>query len=209
MVVFLERGEVSRKTVMSFIFALIVQTIRAMKEIKQCDLRVILKEHHEMFKNLFKKTKDEEVVYAPMSGEKAALEDVPDPVFSEKMMGEGIAIIPNEGKVVAPVQGEVVHVPDTLHAVGIKSEAGTELLIHIGLETVGLKGEGFTAKVKQGDKINVGDELISFDLDYIKEHADAIITPIVWTNGQDSDKQLSPTEETKVTAGETVILTIS
>ncbi|HLR22331.1 MAG TPA: PTS glucose transporter subunit IIA, partial [Pseudogracilibacillus sp.] len=113
-----------------------------------------------MFKNLFKKTKDEEVIYAPMSGEKAALEDVPDPVFSEKMMGEGIAIIPSEGKVVAPVQGEVVHVPDTLHAVGIKSEAGTELLVHIGLETVGLKGEGFTAKVKQGDKINVGDELI-------------------------------------------------
>lgn len=179
------------------------------EKIKQRDHRVILKEHHEMFKNLFKKTKNEEVIYAPMSGEKAALEDVPDPVFSEKMMGEGIAIIPNEGKVVAPVQGEVVHVPDTLHAVGIKSEAGTELLVHIGLETVGLKGEGFNAKVKQGDKINVGDELISFDLDYIKEHADAIITPIIWTNGQDSDKQLSPTDETKVTAGETVILTIS
>src|SRR5699024_12709005 len=137
----------------------------------------------------------EEVIYAPMSGEKAALEDVPDPVFSEKMMGEGIAIITSEGKVVAPVQGEVVHVTDTLHAVGIKREAGTELLVHIGLETVGLKGEGFTAKVEQGDKIDVGDEVISFDLDYIKWHDDAIISSINWTNGQDSEKQFNPIDE--------------
>src|SRR5699024_7200230 len=139
----------------------------------------------------------------------AALEDVPDPVFSEKMMGERIASRRSEGKVVAPVQGEVVHVPDTLHAVGIKSDAGTELLVHIGFETVGLKGEGFTAKVKQGDKIKVGDELNSLDLDYIKEHAYAFIKLIIWTKEQDSEKQLRPTDETKVMAGETVILTIS
>src|SRR5699024_4756790 len=101
---------------MPFIFVRIVQTIRALKEIIQNNYRV--KEHQDMFKNLFKKTKDEEVIYAPMSGEKAALEDVPDPVFSEKMMGEGIAIIPSEGKVVAPVQGEVVHVQQPyLHSV--------------------------------------------------------------------------------------------
>src|SRR5699024_5782822 len=118
-------------------------------------------------------------------------------------------IIPSEGKVVAPVQGEVAHVPDTLHAVGITSEAGTELLVHIGLETVGSKGAGFTAKVKQGDKSNLGADVISFELDDSKEHADALITSIIWTNGQDSEKQLSPTDETKVMAGETVILTIS
>src|SRR5699024_12839982 len=99
----------------------IVQTIRALKEIIQNNYRV--KEHQDMFKNLFKETREEEVIYAPMRGEKAALEDVPDPVFSEKMMGEGIAIIPREGKIVQSVQGEVVPVPDTLHAVGMESEA--------------------------------------------------------------------------------------
>lgn len=161
-----------------------------------------------MFKSLFKKTKDEEVIYAPMNGEIAALEDVPDPVFSQKMMGEGIAIIPSDGKLVSPIKGEVVHLPDSKHAVGVKSEEGTELLIHIGLETVALKGEGFTANVKQGDTVEVGDELISFDLTYIKEHADAIITPIIWTNGQDSDKQISRHDEKDAKAGETVVMTI-
>src|SRR5699024_12684273 len=115
---------------MPFIFVRIVQTIRALKEIIQNNYRV--KEHQDMFKNLFKKTKDEEVIYAPMRGEKAALEDVPDPVCSEKLMGEGIAIIPREGKVVAPAHGEVVHVPDTLHGAGLKGGSRTELLGHIG-----------------------------------------------------------------------------
>src|SRR5699024_2008933 len=101
---------------MPFIFVRIVQTIRALKEIIQNKYRV--KEHQDMFKNLFKKTKEEEVIYAPMRGEKAALEDVRDPVLREKMMGEGIDIIPSEGKGVAVVHGEVVNVPDMLHAVG-------------------------------------------------------------------------------------------
>src|SRR5699024_12864967 len=117
---------------MPFIFVRIVKKIRAMKEIIQNNYRV--KEHQDMFKNLFKKTKDEAVIYAPMSGEKAAIEDVPDPVFSEIMMGEGIAIILSEGKVVAHIQGEVVHMPDSMHAVSINFAAGSDLCVDIGLE---------------------------------------------------------------------------
>src|SRR5699024_12403026 len=97
---------------MPFIFVRIVQTIRALKEIIQNNYRV--KEHQDMFKNLFKKTKDEEVIYAPMRGEKAALEDVTDPVVSEKKMGEGIAIILSAGKVVAAAKGEVGKMSDAL-----------------------------------------------------------------------------------------------
>src|SRR5699024_12659878 len=117
---------------MPFIFVRIVQTIRALKEIIQNNYRV--KEHQDMFKNLFKKTKDEEVIYAPRSGEKAAREDVRDPVFSEKMMGEGIAIIPSEGKVVARVRGEVVHVRDARGGVGRRREAGAVAGVVIGAE---------------------------------------------------------------------------
>lgn len=163
-----------------------------------------------MFKNIFKKSQEpeEDIIYAPLNGEIAPLEDVPDPVFSERMMGDGLAIIPKDGKLVSPVKGEVVHLPDTKHAAGLKTDSGLEILVHIGLETVALKGEGFTAKVAQGDSVNPGDVLIEFDLDYIKENADAIITPIIWTNGQDSEKKLKKTDEKNATAGETVLMEI-
>src|SRR5699024_3774093 len=98
-----------------------------------------------MFKNLFKKkeTPKEEQIIAPLSGKVKQLEEVPDPTFSEKMMGEGIAIEPDEGLVVAPFDGEIIQVFPTKHAIGIQGESGLEILIHIGLETVSLKGEGF------------------------------------------------------------------
>src|SRR5699024_3494788 len=129
--------------------------------------------------------------------------------FSQKMMGDGVAIKPTDGKVVSPVKGKIVHLPDSKHAVGLETEEGTELLIHVGLETVALKGEGFTTKVKQGDAVSVGDVLIEFDLDYIRENADSIVTPIIWTNGQNSDKTLQVSDEKVVNAGETDIFTIS
>ncbi len=160
-----------------------------------------------MLKKLFKKSKDE-VIYAPMNGEVTALEDVPDPVFSQKMMGEGAAIIPQDGRVVSPVNGKIIHLPDSKHAVGLETETGIEILIHIGLETVALKGEGFTPQVAQGDMVKVGDPLIEFDLDYIRKHADHIITPIIWTNGQNSEKALQQTEDKVSKAGESILMTI-
>lgn len=137
-----------------------------------------------MFKKLFgsKDKKIEEVLVAPANGKILALEEVPDPVFSQKMMGDGLAIDPSEGKIVSPVKGEIIQVFPTKHAIGIKTEIGLELLIHIGLETVNMKGEGFTTHVKEGDKVEVGTELVTFDLDLIREKAASTITPIVITN---------------------------
>lgn len=164
-----------------------------------------------MLKNLFKKSSDQKdlQLYAPLNGEIIPLEDVPDPVFGEKMMGEGIAIVPIEGKVVSPVDGKIVQVPETKHAIGIKTADGTEILIHIGLETVALKGEGFTMNVSVDDQVSVGDSLIDFDLNYIKENSSNSITPIVITNTSTDKKEYKPTEEIQAKAGETIIMTIS
>ena len=122
-------------------------------------------------------------IKAPLTGEMNALSDVPDPVFAEKMMGDGFAITPTEGKVVSPFDGEIVQVFHTKHAIGIRSNEGVEILIHVGLETVKLNGEGFDAHVTEGQKVNAGDHLLTFNLDYIKENAKSTITPVIFTNG--------------------------
>lgn len=158
-----------------------------------------------MLSKLFKKRKLQ--VYAPINGEVIPLDQVPDPVFSQKMMGEGIAIMPSGGKVHAPIDGTVVLVADTKHAIGLKANDGTEILIHIGLETVNLKGEGFTTLVKTGDKITVGQPLVEVDWTYIGEHATSIITPIIITN---SDERIVETHDAKESiVSETVLLAVS
>lgn len=126
-----------------------------------------------------------EPVYAPMNGHLVTIENVPDPTFSEKLMGDGIAIKPTDGELTSPVDGEIILIPNTKHAIGIKGSTGVELLIHIGLETVALKGEGFTVHVNEGDYVKVGDPLVTFDLDFIKEIAKSMITPIIITNSND------------------------
>ncbi|GAB3049235.1 PTS sugar transporter subunit IIA [Virgibacillus ainsalahensis] len=137
-----------------------------------------------MFKNLFKSKKGDNslTIYAPVDGEVVQLEDVPDPVFSEKMMGDGIAVKPANGKLVSPVKGEVIQVFPTKHAIGIRAENSAEVLLHIGLETVQLKGDGFTSYVNEGDKVDVGDKLIDFDINIIEEKASSSITPVLITN---------------------------
>lgn len=100
-------------------------------------------------------------------------------------MGDGIAIDPSNGKVTAPLNGEIVQIFPTKHAVGIKGDNGVEVLIHIGLDTVNMNGEGFTAHVSQGDYVKAGDPLITFDLDFVREKAPSAITPIIITNGFD------------------------
>ncbi|MBP3952410.1 glucose-specific PTS transporter subunit IIBC [Bacillus suaedae] len=119
---------------------------------------------------------------APLEGKVLPITEVPDQVFAGKMMGDGFAIEPTAGKVVSPVNGEIVNLFPTKHAIGILSEEGKEILIHVGLDTVNLKGEGFETLVEQGDKVKQGQELLNFNLDYIKENATSIITPIVFTN---------------------------
>ncbi|MBN8210386.1 PTS glucose transporter subunit IIA [Bacillus sp. NTK071] len=158
-----------------------------------------------MLKKLFgKKEKSlDEVIYAPLNGKVVELETVPDPTFSQKMMGDGVAIEPTDGKVVSPVNGKVIQFFHTKHAVGIESESGLEILIHVGLETVGMGGEGFEGHVKEGDKVKVGDPLITVDLDLVKEKASSTITPVIITNAdvlETVDKKYSDgaTNETEI-----------
>lgn len=155
-----------------------------------------------------KKDFENQIIYAPINGKVKPLSSVPDPTFSEKMMGDGLAIEPSDGKVVAPINGVVVNLFPTKHAVGIESESGIEVLIHIGLETVSLDGEGFEAHVKQGDKVSVGDPLVTFDLDFIKKEAKSTITPIIITNGNILDK-FEKTKEITVKAGESELFNVS
>jgi PTS system beta-glucosides-specific IIC component len=122
---------------------------------------------------------------APITGEAVDLNKVDDPTFSEEILGKGAAIIPSEGKVVAPFDGTVVSVFDTKHAIALESDNGLELLIHIGLDTVKLGGKYYEAKVENGAKIKRGQELITFDMDKIKEEGYDIITPVVVTNPDD------------------------
>ncbi|WP_077613916.1 PTS sugar transporter subunit IIA [Caenibacillus caldisaponilyticus] len=163
-----------------------------------------------MFKKLFgsKKNKPmEEEIYAPISGKVIAIEQVPDPTFSEKMMGDGIAIEPADGTVVSPMDGEVVQVFPTKHAVGLKGRSGLELLIHIGLETVSMNGEGFQAAVKAGDRVKKGQTLIRFDLDLVKQKAASSVIPLVVTN-MNAVQTVEKTTDSTATAGETRLMAI-
>ena len=118
-------------------------------------------------------------ITAPMNGKVIALEEVPDPVFSQKMMGEGCAMIPSDGHVYSPINGTVKLVAATKHAIGLETEDGVEILVHFGLETVGLNGEGFDVKVQAGDKVNQGDLLMNVDYDSLKAKNINLTTPIV------------------------------
>lgn len=160
-----------------------------------------------MLNKLFgKKSKEtKETIIAPLTGAVLSIEEVPDPVFSQKMMGDGIAIDPSEGIVVSPVDGEIIQLFHTKHAIGIRSKTGLEILIHVGLETVSMKGEGFVAHVKEGDKVRIGDKLITFDLELVKEKAASAITPIVITNG-DALETLEKLNEVEAKKGATALL---
>lgn len=122
------------------------------------------------------------VVYSPLKGKVLPLSEVNDEVFSKKIMGEGIAILPEEGVVTAPFDGVINTVFPTKHAIGLTSNDGVELIIHVGLDTVELNGECFSSLVKDGDTVKKGDVLVSFDLDKIKEREYDTITPVVITN---------------------------
>lgn len=141
-----------------------------------------------MFGIFKKKKKNVEEVYSPCLGRIVQIEDVPDPVFSEKMMGDGIAIEPTEGKIYAPFDGEVIQVFNTKHAITLKSNKGTNLLIHIGLETVNLEGAPFDVKIKNGQAISKGQLLVDVDLEYIKSKGLKTITPIILVNEGGEEK---------------------
>ena len=137
-----------------------------------------------------------EVISSPMTGEIVPLENVNDPVFSTKMMGEGVAILPTDGKVYSPVTGEVSVMMDSNHAVGLVSENGAEILIHVGIDTVQMNGEGFTAHVQKGDTVQAGDLLIEANLDTIKEHEYDSTTMVIVTNTDNYSEVIVTKENT-------------
>jgi glucose PTS system EIICBA or EIICB component len=118
----------------------------------------------------------------PIEGEIVDLNKVPDDVFSDKLLGDGFAIIPTGNKVYAPMSGEVTVLFPTKHAVAITSDEGLEILVHIGIDSVNLNGEGFTAHVEQGDKVKKGDLLLTLDLEIINQKAKSLISPVIITN---------------------------
>lgn len=163
-----------------------------------------------MLGKLFKKKEEvtDITLVAPINGEVIALEDVPDPVFSEKMMGDGLAIRPTTGEVVSPVTGKIIQVFPTKHAIGILADNGAEILIHIGLETVNLKGEGFTAYVEEGNKVKQGDVLVRFDMDIVQKKAKSMVTPVIITN-TDNMSRIEGKDVQRVIAGKDAVLFVS
>lgn len=148
-----------------------------------------------------------EAIYSPLTGKIVSITNVPDPVFSEKMMGDGFAVEPTEGLVTAPADGEIITLFPTKHAIGMKTKMGTEILIHVGIDTVKLAGQGFETLVKEGDQISAGQPLLRVDLDYLKANAPSILTPIVFTNLLDQ-KKLIVSPVGKAAAGKTVVAEI-
>ena len=124
-------------------------------------------------------------VVSPLAGQVKPLSQATDPVFSSGVMGQGVVIEPSQGELVSPVNGTVTVLFPTKHAVGIVSEEGIEMLMHIGMDTVSLDGKGFESHIKQGDKVVVGQQLISFDMDVIKEAGLVTETPVIITNQDD------------------------
>lgn len=122
------------------------------------------------------------VLVAPLPGVLMPIEAVPDPVFAKKMVGEGVSIDPTEGQLCAPCDGEVVLVHASKHAVTVRHGSGAEVLMHIGLETVALDGDGFTPRVKAGDLVSAGDALVDFDLDLVARKAKSLLTQVVISN---------------------------
>ena len=144
-----------------------------------------------------------EEVYSVADGEVIALEQVKDPVFSQKMMGDGFAVEPENGNIVSPVSGTVSSVFPTKHALGLVTEAGLEVLVHIGLDTVSLEGKPFTVHVTEGQKVAAGDLLVTADLDAIREAGRETSTIVVFTNG-DAIKSVN-LEQTGSHASKTVV----
>ena len=121
-------------------------------------------------------------VAAPVSGTVVPLSEVPDPTFAQGILGPGAAVQPSEGRIVAPANGTVDMMFDTGHAVSMTTAEGAELLIHVGIDTVNLKGEHYTAKCKSGDTVRKADTLIEFDLNAIKAAGYEVVTPIIVCN---------------------------
>lgn len=125
-------------------------------------------------------------VMSPLTGRVVALDEVPDDVFSERVMGDGAAVRPAEGEVVAPLTGRIEKLFEGGHGFAVENEAGLQVLVHVGIDTVHLKGEGFSIHASEGDDVEAGDHIVSVDLDALTNKGIDMISPIVIISGQTS-----------------------
>ena len=143
---------------------------------------------------------------APLTGKLMPLDQVPDDVFAQKVLGDGIAIVPENGKIFSPVDGEVTTVAETLHAYGFATEDGLEILVHVGLDSVALKGEGFKSHVQPGDKVKAGDLVAEVDLELLKSKNIPTVTPVIVCCGAEDQTLTFASGNAK--AGKTAVITI-
>ena len=150
----------------------------------------------------------QEIIASPMIGQVVKLENVPDEVFASGAMGKGIAIDPADGNVVAPAAGEITLVFPTGHAIGMCTENGAEILIHVGMDTVSLAGKGFNTFVQVGEKVDAGQKLLEFDLATIREANLPVISPVIVTNSTEFEDVLT-TQNARVNIGEELLTTLA
>lgn len=162
-----------------------------------------------MLRSLFSRKKQQQEVslLAPLTGTVVPLSEVPDPVFAQKVVGDGVAISPTEGLLVSPIDAKVTHLFPTHHAIALTSDTGLEILMHIGIDTVKLKGQGFTPFVSVGDQVKAGEKLIQFDIATLQQAGCSVVTPIVITNG-DLVAQKNVVATGNVQAGQEPLMTI-
>ena len=193
-------------TMMNFVYACIGAVISVAVSFVSC--LVLYKDKEEVTvkedENLQRALGNEIIIASPMKGEIMPLNEVNDETFASEMMGKGVAIKPVDGKVVSPINGIVQTIFKTKHAIGLKSEDGTEILIHIGMDTVQLEGKHFKAYVKDGDKVKIGDTLIEFDTEAIKKEGYELTTPVIVTNTNDYLEVLARGVK-KVNTGDAII----
>lgn len=148
-----------------------------------------------------------EDIVSPVNGELVDITEVPDAVFSQKMTGDGFAFLSEDGKIASPVYGKVFNVFPSKHAIGIMSDGGKEVLVHIGVNTVKLKGQGFTVLVEEGDLVAAGQPIMEVDLEYVKAHAPSVMSPVIFSNLPEGSS-VTLKKPGKVSIGDKDIITI-
>ena len=173
------------------------------------DSKEAVKETNEAMENNEAAGKDEAAgeikIYSPLKGKTVKLEDVEDEAFSSGVLGKGVAILPKEGVLYAPADGTISAFFPTGHALGMTTDSGIELLMHVGMDTVQLDGKGFHPLAAVGDKVKKGQKLLEFDMQLIKEAGYSLVTPVLVTNAEETGGIIPVDGEKQILAGDELI----